>query len=128
MTPIVDFKKQFVSPLPILSLPPLLYDWKRIPADYHHHRPPLYKDIKAASSMPPASRPNLLSEFSIESITRNEGDSINQTRQGKILVQPRVQGITNLKIDFGLPNPMNMRLSTLVSESFMGGTFWFPIA
>ena len=59
---------------PLMNLPPLLFDWDKIPANYHHLRPPLYKNIKSEEV---DGRYPALSEFSIESLTRkpygNEG-------------------------------------------------------
>ena len=80
----MDFKKEFhwTNPwnttlakglsAPLMNLPPLLFDWDKIPANYHHRRPPLYKNIKSEEGQGIESQRTTsgLSEFSIESLTR----------------------------------------------------------
>jgi len=62
--------KMGLAPLsPLMNLPPF-FDWDKIPADYHHLRPPLYKNFKFDEDaenrrVAPASL-----GFSIESLTR----------------------------------------------------------
>ena len=77
-----DFKKEFnwinpwatsaskMSVSPLMNLPPLLFDWDKIPADYHHLRPPLYKNIKYEGTAETRRVSSAPIEFSIESLTR----------------------------------------------------------
>lgn len=69
--------KMGLAPLsPLMNLPPF-FDWDKIPADYHHLRPPLYKNFKFDEEAENRRISTAPIEFSIESLTRKRPHEAN---------------------------------------------------